>query len=100
MDVVKDLLSLNQDIMGVLLSDSFAIYEYVFLLSQQSCESRHVDALVPHSRWEELRNLPEGSECVQRGKVRRVEEVEGRKFAFFFEGLKFFFQYLITWTNI
>lgn len=89
-DIVKDLLALNEDVMGVFLPDGLTVHEYVLLLPQQIRERLQVDALVPHPCGEELGDLPEGGECVQSGKVRRVEEVEGRKFTLFFKRLKFF----------
>ena len=54
MDILENLLALNEYVMGVFLSDSFAVHEYVILLPQHVCESLQVNALILDSVGEEL----------------------------------------------
>ena len=75
-NVVKDCLPLNEDVMCIFLSNGLTVHEDVILLPQQICEILRVHALIPQSSREELLYLPVGSEHVECAEVRGVEEVK------------------------
>ena len=69
MNVIKDRLPLNEDVMCIFLSNGLTVHEDVVLLPQQICEILGVHALIPQSSREELLYLPVGCEHVECAEV-------------------------------